>query len=107
MPLDYKTWHVLVDTPELEMKVKLQRAGHILGSVYVEVSLHYKEQQYKERLVFSGDMGAPWSPILSASRSPYQYDWLVLESTYGDRLHDSRKDRAERLRLTIERALAP
>lgn len=103
--LDYKTWHVLVDTPALGMKVKLQRAGHILGSVYVEVALHYRQQHRKQRLVFSGDLGAPWSPLLPAPRSPYKCDWLVLESTYGDRLHEQRRDRARHLQQAIEKAL--
>lgn len=37
--LDYKSWYTLVDTPELCLRVKLHRAGHILGSCYVEVAV--------------------------------------------------------------------
>ena len=47
----------------------------------------------KTRIVFSGDLGATYSPLLAAPRSPYRSDLLVLESTYGDRLHQGRRDR--------------
>lgn len=106
VPLNYKEWHTLVDNEQLQMRVKLQRAGHILGSCYVEVALFYKHKKTKKRVVFSGDLGAPWSPILPAPKSPYKCDYLVLESTYGDRLHGSRQDRAKRLKAAIEKALA-
>ncbi len=105
VPLEYKHWHTVVDNPQLRMRVKLHRAGHILGSCYVEVALHDKQANTKQRVVFSGDLGAPWSPILPAPKSPYQCDYLVLESTYGDRLHDSRHNRAKRLQAAIEKAL--
>ncbi|WP_309651549.1 hypothetical protein [Halomonas koreensis] len=37
MPLDYKTWHTVLDDEHHRLRVRLQRAGHILGSAYVEV----------------------------------------------------------------------
>lgn len=109
-PLDYKSWYTLTDNSQLNMKVKLHRAGHILGSCYVEVALTYKQEnanqkKHKERIIFSGDLGAPWSPLLPAPQSPYKADRLILESTYGDRLHNSRRDRAKRLQQAIEKAL--
>lgn len=103
--LDYKQWHTLVDNYQLRMRVKLKRAGHILGSCYVEVALFYKQQNIKKRVVFSGDLGAPWSPLLPAPKSPYKCDYLILESTYGDRLHGNRQYRAIRLKAAIEKAL--
>ncbi|WP_114416422.1 MBL fold metallo-hydrolase RNA specificity domain-containing protein [Marinospirillum perlucidum] len=105
LPLDYNSWHPLVNTSELGMQVKLKRAGHILGSCYLEVGLNYKQEKRKQKVVFSGDLGAPWSPLLPAPQSPYQCDTLVLESTYGDRLHLGRQDRAKRLQQAIEKAL--
>jgi metallo-beta-lactamase family protein len=56
-------------------------------------------------VVFSGDLGAPYAPLLAAPRSPFRADMVVLESTYGDRLHEGRAKRRERLRQSIERAL--
>ena len=105
VPLDYKQWFTLVDDKNLRLKIKLHRAGHILGSCYVEVALYYKAKKLKKRVVFSGDLGAPWSPLLPAPKSPYKCDYLVLESTYGDRLHSSRQNRVKRLQLAIEKAL--
>jgi metallo-beta-lactamase family protein len=57
------------------------------------------------RVVFSGDLGAPWTPMLPAPRSPEAADVVVLESTYGDSLHENRHTRRERLQAVVERAL--
>ena len=81
-------------------------AGHLLGSAYVEVDLHYPETGEKKRIVFSGDLGAPHAPILPAPKAPYKADVLVIESTYGDRLHAHASERRQRLEDAIDRALA-
>tara|TARA_R100001143_G_scaffold62680_1_gene66655 strand:+ start:1852 stop:3324 length:1473 start_codon:yes stop_codon:yes gene_type:complete len=80
-------------------KVRLQRAGHILGSAYVEIDHN------NHRTVFSGDLGACHTPLLRAPRSPYRADTLVLESTYGDRNHENRATRKQRLQAAINKAL--
>ncbi|PAU62154.1 MBL fold metallo-hydrolase RNA specificity domain-containing protein [Pseudomonas indica] len=103
--LPYKTWFTLVDTAELRCRVRLQRAGHILGSAYVEIDLTYPGQRGK-RILFSGDLGAPHAPLLPAPKPPYRADVLILESTYGDRLHEDRRTRRQRLQAVIEQALA-
>ncbi len=104
--LPYKTWFSLIDTPQLTAKIRLQRAGHILGSAYVEIDLHYPEAGEKKRIVFSGDLGAPHAPLLPAPKAPCRADILVIESTYGDRLHEDRRTRRQRLERVIEQALA-
>lgn len=104
--LPYKTWFNLIDTPQLTAKIRLQRAGHILGSAYVEIDLHYPESGEKKRIVFSGDLGAPHAPLLPAPKPPYRADILVIESTYGDRQHEDRRTRRQRLERVIEQALA-
>ena len=86
------------------LQVKFQRAGHILGSAYVECAVG-KTLRGSKRVVFSGDLGAPYSPLLPAPKSPYRCDDLVIESTYGDRCHEGRKSRRKRLQATIERCL--
>ncbi len=58
------------------------------------------------RVVFSGDLGAPYTPLLPSPKSPRRTDLLILESTYGDRLHEARRERRQRLRQMIEQALA-
>ena len=104
--LPYKTWFTLCDTESLSCRIRLQRAGHILGSAYVEIELHYPQTGEKKRIVFSGDLGAPHAPLLPAPKPPYRADILVIESTYGDRLHEDRRNRRQRLEGIIEQALA-
>lgn len=87
-------------------RVKLKRAGHILGSSYVEVSYQDAKTGEKERIVFSGDLGAPYAPLLPAPKSPYGCDQLVLESTYGNRTHPDRRLRRATLKAAVEQALA-
>jgi metallo-beta-lactamase family protein len=103
--LPYQQWFSLIDSLALQARIRLQRAGHILGSAYVEVDLHYRQTGEKKRVVFSGDLGAPHAPILPAPKSPYAADILVIESTYGDRNHENRRMRRLRLEQEVERAL--
>lgn len=104
VPVPFERWHVVVDRPGLRCLVRLQRAGHLLGSAYVECDLDL--QGTNTRVVFSGDLGAPGNPLLRAVQPPERADVLVLESTYGDRLHTERSDRLNQLEVAIERALA-
>ncbi|SDR82810.1 MBL fold metallo-hydrolase [Pseudomonas oryzae] len=104
--LPYNTWFSIVENPQLSARIRLQRAGHILGSAYVECDLHYHASGKKKRIVFSGDLGGPHTPLLPAPKSPWRADTLVLESTYGDRIHEPRGDRRQRLQKVIEKALA-
>jgi metallo-beta-lactamase family protein len=103
--LPYGNWFTLHETDSVQSKVRLQPAGHVLGSAYVELDLSAPESG-SERVVFSGDLGAPHSPILPDLVPPERADLLVLESTYGDRRHEDRAHRRERLQGAIERALA-
>ncbi|GGO85127.1 MBL fold hydrolase [Marinobacterium nitratireducens] len=105
IPLPYGEWFTVLETDNTECRIRLQRAGHILGSAYVECDLHDRKSGTRHRVVFSGDLGAPHSPLLDPPRSPERADTLVLESTYGDRLHEDRKSRRQRLESAIERAL--
>ena len=101
-PLSYHEWYTVIDGSG-RLRVKLSPAGHILGSAHVQVALEHG--MARERVVSSGDLGAPYTPLLPAPRAPYGADTLVLESTYGDRRHPNRKDRRQRLQALVERAL--
>jgi metallo-beta-lactamase family protein len=57
-------------------------------------------------VLFSGDLGAKGTPILPDPQTPEPADLVVLESTYGDRLHDDRVHRIQRLGRVLNRALA-
>ncbi|GAA5142134.1 MBL fold metallo-hydrolase RNA specificity domain-containing protein [Thalassotalea piscium] len=108
----YKHWIEIPFIPAASsniaaVKVKFQPAGHILGSAYVEIDCAFKQvvDKKSERIVFSGDLGAPYAPLLAAPKAPYRADVLVIESTYGDKLHDSRKQRSAKLQQVIEHAV--
>ncbi|AHL76135.1 metallo-beta-lactamase [Stutzerimonas stutzeri] len=103
--LPYKAWFTLHDSDDLVCRIRLQRAGHILGSAYVEFDLAYPKTGVKKRVVFSGDLGAPHAPLLPAPKPPHCADILVIESTYGDRQHENRRTRRQRLESVIEQAL--
>ncbi|MFC6980602.1 MBL fold metallo-hydrolase RNA specificity domain-containing protein [Microbulbifer taiwanensis] len=100
-PLAYNRWQPVVAQAGGRLDIRLQRAGHILGSAYVECEL----REQKRRIIFSGDLGAPNTPLLYAPKAPRGCDELVIESTYGDRLHQNRKERVRILQNAIEGAL--
>jgi metallo-beta-lactamase family protein len=70
------------------IRVRFRDAGHILGSAIVELWLTADGQTRK--VVFSGDLGQPNTPILRDPVVVEEADAVLLESTYGDRLHRSR-----------------
>lgn len=106
LPVPFEQWHDLIVDDDITCRIRLQRAGHLLGSAYVECDVGYPQQGRDQRVVFSGDLGSPQNPLLRAPRSPERADILVLESTYGDRLHPDRSTRQQRLEQVIDRALA-
>ena len=67
--------------------LRLNDAGHILGSSIVELWLEDEGQQRK--LVFSGDLGRSGMPILEDPASISDANLVIMESTYGDRMHRS------------------
>jgi len=69
------------------VKITLRDAGHIIGSAIIEFNLN--EENIHKKVVFSGDLGHQNAPIL---RDPFKVksaDLVIMESTYGDRLHRS------------------
>lgn len=73
-------------------------AGHILGSGMVHLSREGK------KVVFTGDIGNVPQPLLGAPVIPKDYDYLIMESVYGDRLHEQVAERTALLRQHIEDA---
>ena len=107
-PLSYKKWLTIIDDEDnINLKVKLSPAGHILGSAYVEFLLSKNEinKQPRQRFLFSGDLGAPYTPLLPSPKPPYRTDTLVIESTYGNRNHEGRHHRRKQLQRVIESSL--
>ena len=69
-----------------DVEITLRDAGHILGSSIIEIHTENKI------VIFSGDLGRKGLPILKDPDLPNKGDYLIMESTYGDRLHDDTKD---------------
>jgi len=80
----------------------LGRAGHILGSCFIR----FVSQDSGWSVLFSGDLGAQDAPILPDPDIPEGADLLILESTYGDTIHEDRRHRIQRLGSILERALS-
>jgi metallo-beta-lactamase family protein len=82
------------------VELRLSDAGHILGSAIVELWL--QEGQQRRKVVFSGDLGHPGAPILRDPAVVGEADLVLMESTYGDRMHRSR----EETRLEVQEIIA-
>jgi len=72
------------------IQVRFNDAGHMLGSAIIEVWV--KENDKTEKLVFTGDLGNNDLPLLQAPTMIETADYLIMESTYGSRLHKQTND---------------
>ncbi len=97
--VDYSQWHQ-IDAFHATYRVRFNPAGHILGSAFIELELPTQEV-----VVFSGDLGPCDTPLLPDPISPPRADTLFLESTYGNKQHESIAERSQRLLHIIERSL--
>ena len=79
-------------------------AGHILGAAHVCLDVHNRDENRTVRLVFSGDIGRDETAILKAPESIREADVLLMESTYGDRLHGTYEGARRKLRNVVNRA---
>lgn len=79
-------------------------AGHILGAASVQLDIRESATGKRWRLVFSGDIGRPSSPILRSPELFEQADIVIMESTYGDRLHESYEGARKKLRNVVNHA---
>ena len=77
----------------------LTDAGHILGSAMVSLTRAGK------KIVFTGDVGNIPQPLLGAPVIPTDYDYLLMESVYGDRSHEEVAERSELLKGYIEETI--
>lgn len=71
-------------------------AGHILGSAMITLTRNNK------KFLFTGDIGNIPQPLMNAPEIVPDYDYLLMESVYGDRVHEEVKERTELLRTYIE-----
>lgn len=100
-PVDYGRAVKVAD----RVSVVFRDAGHILGSASLEVTV--TGQGKPRRLVFSGDLGMSGRPVLrDPEPPPAEADVLLVESTYGDRLHRSLAETEDEIVAAIERTRA-
>lgn len=90
--------------PHPTVKARFRDAGHILGSAILEVWL--ETEGVTRKIVFSGDLGQSGHPLMNDPASIEQADYLVVESTYGNRLHKPLKETTEELVDAINDTLA-
>lgn len=84
--------------------IRFRDAGHLLGSSFIEV--WGKEPEGEVKLIFSGDLGNGNRPLIRDPEIPDEADYVIVESTYGDRLHQVPPDYAEELAKLLSRTFA-
>ena len=72
------------------LSLRFTDAGHLLGSAFLEVFL--REGETQKTMVFSGDVGNTDQPIIRDPQPMREADYLMIESTYGNRLHERTTD---------------
>lgn len=82
------------------IKFMFTDAGHILGSACITLDISHENKS--KRIFFSGDVGRYNDRILKAPADFPQADYIILESTYGDRLHDITEDAEQKLLNAVQ-----
>lgn len=82
------------------VRFRLLDAGHILGSASLE--LWYQDSAREKKIVFSGDIGKKGSPIIKDPDAPEEADFVVMESTYGNRSHKPLQESINELASAIK-----
>jgi metallo-beta-lactamase family protein len=82
------------------LRVHFRDAGHILGSALVVLDVDEAGRRF--RLVFSGDIGRKGLPILRDPQAAEDVDYVIMESTYGNRMHASTGEAKEMLRQAAQ-----
>ena len=94
---DYDRTYPLFD----DVTVQFTDAGHLLGSASISVTV--TEDGKAETVLFSGDVGNVSRPLIRDPQTPPPADYVVVESTYGDRLHGERPDYIGHLSRVLQR----
>ena len=93
-PIEYQARQKVGD-----IEFQLRNAGHILGSAMVEIWADGKT------ILFTGDLGNERSPLLPPADVITKADYVIIESAYGNRVHEPVKDRKEQLERAIEHVI--
>jgi len=87
------------------LKIRFRDAGHLLGSAIIELYITEKNQE-EVKLVYSGDLGNINMPILKDPTIINYTDYLIIETTYGDRLHPEIQENLKELLKIIKETFA-
>jgi metallo-beta-lactamase family protein len=103
-PVAYETWVAIGEG----VQARFWNAGHLLGSATVEFSIHEQGADEPLRLLASGDIGPDNKLLHPDPTAPSSFDYVICESTYGDRdrREASEQDRRELLRSEVAEAMA-
>lgn len=101
--VDYETWFA----PKPGMKVRFWNAGHLLGSASAEVRIDDQASGKELSLLFSGDLGPEEKAFHPEPDAPAGHDYIICESTYGDRDRDdyTLEARREAIKQELTRGL--
>ena len=91
VPCPYETWQTLFDGPTGKIEMRFTDVGHLLGSASISLRVTEPGKQ-PEIIVFSGDIGNTHQPLIKDPANPGHADYLIMESTYGDRSHGPKPD---------------
>ena len=85
------------------IEARFRDVGHLLGSASIE--LWIKEEDVERKLVFSGDIGNINQPLIKDPKTTDSADYVIMESTYGNRTHNAPPDYVAELARVIDRTL--
>mgnify|MGYP002419862313 CR=1 FL=1 len=91
VPCPYETWQNLFDGPTGKIEMRFTDVGHLLGSASISLRVTEPGKQ-PEIIVFSGDIGNTHQPLIKDPANPGHADYLIMESTYGDRCPGPKPD---------------
>lgn len=83
------------------IEIRFTDIGHLLGSASIEVWLN--EENVQKKLVFSGDIGNTNQPLIKDPHYTDEADYVIMESTYGDRFHEKHPNYVDELAEVIQR----
>ncbi|MDH3427333.1 MAG: MBL fold metallo-hydrolase, partial [Gemmatimonadota bacterium] len=99
MPLVHSVDYEKTISLDERLDVRFHDSGHILGSAILEISIRH--DQKKTTIVFSGDLGQYDSPLVHDPAKIPEADYVVMESTYGDRNHEGDEQVGENLAALV------
>jgi metallo-beta-lactamase family protein len=100
IPFFDKRGYGVIENLNSAVKYRFVDAGHILGSGTLE--LWYKDGHAEKKIVFSGDVGKNGNPIIRDPEHPTEANYVLVESTYGNRFHKSMDDSLKELQHAVQ-----